>query len=235
VEKLGPGERLELANRLYREFYGRCFWYCRPELVITEEFIPLVVRGLRTHGGRRGFLRAEQVLHGRAVIGCDDVTIRFFPAQPDADFGDGLHPADLAVNKVLALVGAAQIRNFLDVLYLDQRYLSVGALAWAACGKDIAYTPRFLLDQINRHSAFREADLRGENLTRPVDLRELKMQWLAARERAEELCARLPAEELGCLYLDANKQPVTPDPGDVGFASLKRHRGSVRGVPPEIN
>ena len=49
-------ERLELANQLYREYYTRCFWHAPRDLVITEELIPFVVKGLRTHGGRRGFI-----------------------------------------------------------------------------------------------------------------------------------------------------------------------------------
>jgi len=51
-----PAERLALANRLYREFRALCFWHCRPDLVITEERIPLVAKGLRDYGGRRGFM-----------------------------------------------------------------------------------------------------------------------------------------------------------------------------------
>jgi hypothetical protein len=53
--------RLELANQLFREFRTRCFWHSPRNLVITEELIPFVVKGLRTHGGRRGFLLAEKL------------------------------------------------------------------------------------------------------------------------------------------------------------------------------
>jgi hypothetical protein len=49
-------ERVELANQLYREFHARCFWHSPRDLVITEDLIPFVVKGLRTHGGRRGFI-----------------------------------------------------------------------------------------------------------------------------------------------------------------------------------
>jgi hypothetical protein len=49
-------ERLELANRLYREYYTRCFWHCPRDLVITEELLPVVIKGLRMHGGREGFI-----------------------------------------------------------------------------------------------------------------------------------------------------------------------------------
>jgi len=54
-------ERVELANQLFREFRARCFWHSPRDLVITEELIPFVVKGLRTHGGRRGFLLAAKL------------------------------------------------------------------------------------------------------------------------------------------------------------------------------
>jgi hypothetical protein len=53
-----PNERLARAAQLYREFRARCFWHSPPDLIITEELIPFVVKGLRKHGGRRGFLLA---------------------------------------------------------------------------------------------------------------------------------------------------------------------------------
>ena len=54
-------ERVELANQLFREFHTRCFWHSPRDLVITEELIPFVVKGLRTHGGRRGFMLAGKL------------------------------------------------------------------------------------------------------------------------------------------------------------------------------
>jgi hypothetical protein len=164
-----------------------------------------------------------------------DSAFRFFPVQPDEDFGYCLHPADLATNKVLALAGRTEIRDFLDILLIDRSYLSLGAVIWAACGKDAGFTPALLLDQTNRHSRFQENDLQGESLARPVDFRDLKRQWLEARERAERLIERLPDEELGCLYLDQQTKPVTPDPASSDFASLARHFGSVRGAWPRIS
>jgi hypothetical protein len=58
---LSPDERLELANRLYREYHTRCFWHSLRDLVITEDLIPFVVNGLRMHGGRRGFILSGQL------------------------------------------------------------------------------------------------------------------------------------------------------------------------------
>src|SRR5262249_38914890 len=37
-------ERVELANQLYREFHARCFWHSPPDLVITEDLIPFVMK-----------------------------------------------------------------------------------------------------------------------------------------------------------------------------------------------
>jgi hypothetical protein len=163
-----------------------------------------------------------------------DSVFRFFPVLQDDEFGYCLHPADLATNKVLALAGRSEIRDFLDILQLDDQYLSLGAIIWAACGKDQGFTPDLLLDQTNRHSRYQQTDLEGELLARPVDIRQLKQQWIAARERAAQLFKRLPYEELGCLYLDQENRPVTPDPFCSDVPKLTRHKGSVRGSWPKI-
>ena len=55
------GARLKLASALFREFYASCFWHMKPDLIITEELIPLIIKGLRTHGGRRGLLAAARL------------------------------------------------------------------------------------------------------------------------------------------------------------------------------
>ena len=53
---------MEVANRLFREFYAVCYWHLKPDLVITEDLVPLVTAGLRKHGGRRGLLAAGRLL-----------------------------------------------------------------------------------------------------------------------------------------------------------------------------
>jgi hypothetical protein len=141
----------------------------------------------------------------------------------------------VATNKILALAGRSEIRDFLDILQFDRDYLSLGAIMWAACGKDEGYTPDLLLNQTNLHSRYQERDLLSENLTRALDLKQLKRQWLDARERARELFERLPAEEFGCLYLDRENKPVTPDPDSPEFPALTRHTGCVRGAWPSVS
>jgi hypothetical protein len=136
---------------------------------------------------------------------------------------------------MLALGGRTEFRDFLDILYLNDSYLSLGAIAWAACGKDPGYTPSLLLDMANRHIRFQDGDLKGEHLARPLDLRELKRHWLQAREQAEALFLALPEDELGCLYLGVGNEPVIPDPANISFSTLKRHRGCVGGAWPKIS
>ena len=47
--------RLALAQQAYQEFYARCFWSYRQDLVITEDKIPFVIRELRRYGGHKGY------------------------------------------------------------------------------------------------------------------------------------------------------------------------------------
>jgi hypothetical protein len=61
----GRNERLELATRLFREFHTPCSRHSRRDLVITEDLIPFVVKGLRWYGGRRGFILAGKPGRGR--------------------------------------------------------------------------------------------------------------------------------------------------------------------------
>jgi hypothetical protein len=56
-----PAEKVALANRLYREFYTVCFWHMKRDLVVTEAMMPLVVKRLRTYGGRGGMLAAAEL------------------------------------------------------------------------------------------------------------------------------------------------------------------------------
>ena len=65
-----------------------------------------------------------------------DSAFRFFPVEKDDECGYRLHHADAAVNKMLALAGRQEVRDYVDILHLHDSYLHLGALAWAACGKD---------------------------------------------------------------------------------------------------
>jgi hypothetical protein len=121
-----------------------------------------------------------------------------------------------------------------DLLYLDRTFLTIGALCWAACGKDPGFTPDFLLAQINRHAGYTQHDLDRLILVGKTELPALKRQWLAALEKAAVLVTTLPGADLGCLYLNARGEPVVPEPGSLEFSGLRRHFGSACGAWPTL-
>ncbi|MDZ4817097.1 MAG: hypothetical protein SGI71_12640 [Verrucomicrobiota bacterium] len=68
----------------------------------------------------------------------------------------------------------------------------------------------------------------------PANLPEMRRTWDDAYLRAESLSSTLPADDYGCLYLNIQGNPVTPDISSLEFKSLIRHRGSIKGAFPSI-
>ena len=163
-----------------------------------------------------------------------DSAFRFFPPEPDPEFGWRINFWDAATNKLLALAGRQAARDLLDTLYIHRQHLHLGALAWAAAGKDPGFSPEGVIDWARRNARVRPENLDAMVLTHPVDLVVLKREWLEAAEAAEGLIARLPMEEMGCLYLDPQTlKPTCPEPDKPGFARLIRHRGQLGGAWPQ--
>lgn len=54
-------DKIDLARAVYREFHTRCFWFLRKDLSPTAADIPEIARGLREHGGRRGYELASRL------------------------------------------------------------------------------------------------------------------------------------------------------------------------------
>jgi hypothetical protein len=180
-----------------------------------------------------GYIRAI-VGNGREstkVEWARDSAWRFMPTVRDDRVGYVLHPADLAVNKVLALAGRDEPRDVLDTLHLHRRVLGLGALCWAACGKDPGFTPLSLLELLRRRGRLQPEDLSRLELARPMDLHELKQAWLAALDSVEPFVASRPADELGCLYYSAARRGFV-DPREDGGAVP--HFGRPGGVLPRI-
>lgn len=53
--------RVREAKRLFRRYYAQCFWYMKPDMPITVDDIPAIIRGLKQSGGREGFLLAKKL------------------------------------------------------------------------------------------------------------------------------------------------------------------------------
>lgn len=200
-------------------------------------------RALLERGGMRvsvqlaqpGFVRAvvERGPDGTKIEWAHDSTWRFMPPVRVPEAGYCLHPIDLAVNKVLALAGRDEARDFLDVMCAHERILSLGALVWAAVGKDPGFTPLSLLELIKRRGRYQPVDFDRLHLAEPVELPTLKGRWLAALEEAERFARERPEAELGCLYYSpAARRFVAPGPGE--HADAVPHFGRPGGVLPQL-
>ena len=198
-----------------------------------------------THAGysitwqlRQPTFQRATILRGNESVKLEwvyDSAWRFYPVGPDAELGYRLHFFDAATNKLLALSGRAEPRDFVDAIHLHQTYLSLGALAWAAAGKDGGLNPHLILDLAERFARDRQEEIDALHLTQPLALPELKALWTQALAEGRELVDKLPSAESGCAYLDpVDRQPVVPDPESPDFPGLLRHFGSVGGTWPVI-
>ncbi len=186
-----------------------------------------------------GFIRAQVRRHGQAtrVDWAHDSAWRFMPLVRDDLGGLLLHPVDLALNKVLALAGRDEPRDFVDILFVHREVLPLAALCWAAVGKDPGLTPLSLLELLKRRGRYRPEDFARLNLAQPFDLVEAKRSWLAALDEAERFVLERPPEEFGCLYYETDQQQfVVPVSGEsLTTQHIVLHFGSPGGVLPRMS
>ncbi len=161
-----------------------------------------------------------------------DSSWRFFPLEKDELLGARLSIWDAATNKVLACAGREAPRDVIDLIYLDRVCLPLGALVWAAAGKDEGYTPALLCEQLRWHGKITQEQLDKMALTQPLNVQEVKAIWLDLIQRAEEYVKRLPAADLGCFYLHPESR--VPFASHVPTQSLQRHFASNRGAWPKV-
>ncbi len=185
-----------------------------------------------------GFVRAtvSRAQQSTKIDWAHDTAWRFMPLVVDPLGGLLLHPVDVAVNKVLALAGRDEPRDFVDILFIHERVLPLGALVWAGVGKDPGFTPLSLLELLKRRGRYRPADFDRLQLAEPFDLTTAKTIWLGALADAEAFARGRPAEEVGCLYYSAARQGFEmPGPDTAAAAAgLVVHFGSPGGIVPRV-
>lgn len=120
---------------------------------------------------------------------------RFFPLIDDERFGLVLHPFDLATNKVLAMAGRLEVRDWIDVLTCDDKMQPFGYLVWAACGKDPGYNPQSLL-AIARRQRYSRAEVATLDFAeRALDAARLGLRWHQILEEADQIVTTLPPDQ----------------------------------------
>jgi len=190
---------------------------------------------------RPTFVEVEVVRGSEAVTiqWTQDSAFRFFPLVEHAELGLTLHPFDLATNKVLAMVGRLEPRDWVDVVACDNGIQPLGYLAWAACGKDPGFSPMSILDQAARASRYAPAEMVGLAFEgTPPDVVALSQQWHAALDAAREIVDRLPAEKAGTAVLSREGDLFRGNASALSAALAQRsiafHDGAVRGAFPQI-
>lgn len=189
---------------------------------------------------RPGFLEAEISKDGDVVRmeWAQDSAFRFFPLVEHPELGLALHPFDLATNKLLALVGRREVRDWVDLLQCHRHLQPLGYLAWAACGKDPGFGPASILEHAARTARFTSREIANLAFAgASPDAEKLCRQWHAALDEAPSIVEILPSAEVGTCVL-TNGDLCRLPPGELEAAlrsrAIRFRTGSIRGALPTI-
>ena len=168
-----------------------------------------------------------------------DSAFRFFPLVEHPDFGLTLHPFDLATNKVLALVGRAEVRDWIDIIQCDAFVQPFGYLVWAASGKDPGLSPDFVLEQAGRSARYSAEEINALDFEgAPPDPATLSRRWLAMTALAANLVQLLPQEQVGTCLIHRDEL-FRGGPSELSRALEREeilfHAGSIRGAMPRVH
>ena len=204
----------------------------------TLERCDFVVKTLRE---RPGYVEAVVSRHEDELIveWARDSAFRFFPLVEDADLGLVLHPFDLATNKVLALVGRLEVRDWIDVIACHEALQPLGYLAWAACGKDPGFTPSGILAQARRSSRYTDTELSALAFEGPTPTgADLGRRWHTALGSAEGIVAAIPTEHVGAAVITMRGELFIDDVTGLEHAltrgEVEFHHGRIGGAWPRV-
>ena len=169
-----------------------------------------------------------------------DSAYRFFPLVEHADLGLVLHPFDLATNKVLALVGRLEPRDWIDVIECDARLQPLGYLAWAACGKDPGFNPKSILEQSARGARYTTPEIEVLDFEGAApDAATLSRRWHTILATAHEVVNVLPTADVGRCVLTDRGALCRDAPRALAIAvaqgRIRFHTGSIRGALPRVH
>ncbi len=196
---------------------------------------------VEVHRESRAFVEASvlEKESGLLIQWVRDSAYRFFPLIEDDLLGLTMHPLDLATNKMLALVGRLEPRDWVDAISCHTKLQRLGYLIWAACGKDEGYGPGMMLDGASRQRYTQmELDLLDFEGERPA-ASVLSRVFKEAVVEAKVILDALPEAEIGCCLLRQDGTPYSEAPdrlaADLSLGNVIRfHKGSIGGVWPVI-
>lgn len=190
---------------------------------------------------RPGFVEARIQGKGESTLmqWTRDSAYRFFPLVEHPDLGLTLHPFDLATNKVLALIGRLEVRDWIDLLHCHARLQPLGYLVWAACGKDPGFGPLGIIEEASRSVRYAADEVAALAFDGPSpDAADLSRDWRQAMAEAREIISVLPLDHAGQAILDETGALLCGSAQDLraalGANRIRFHRGSIRGALPQI-
>ncbi len=230
-------------NRSAARFSADLDFFQDPQVSVREvaerDFADLVAAGFHAEW-REQFktFHSASVRRGGEQTRLDwaqDAAWRFFPAQPDPEFGFVLHPVDLATNKTLAGANRTVGRDTLDILYADEHILPLGGLAMAAVGKDPGFSPESLLNWMSRTFARHPEQYVDVIAAEPIDVADASRRMHEAIERARAYVARMPSDAAGHVFLEGGAV-VMADPDKLdGYDRLPTKLGGLWPSVDEMN
>lgn len=168
-----------------------------------------------------------------------DSAFRFFPLIEDPILGLTLHPFDLATNKILAMAGRLEPRDWVDTIECHRSLQSFGYLVWAATGKDPGINPDMLMSEAARLH-YSQSDIDGLDFGPvAVSAKALSLEWKQIIHDAKKQVDLLPVENIGmCLLKKESKTlyagPVEQLAHDLADGSIAFHQGCIGGAWPQI-
>ncbi len=186
------------------------------------------------------FIEAEVSKDGRRmeVQWGTDSAYRFFPLQPDPVVGFTLHPLDLAANKLSALVGRTEPRDWIDVITAIKELQPFACLLSVACGKDPGFSPTSMLEYVARRR-YNQVEIDEKIIPKGTyDAGELCRFWHEAVESTRKVLVDFPRAEVGKAVMTKDGKLFKGDDEALKSAlaagELEFHEGTIGGAWPRI-
>ena len=167
-----------------------------------------------------------------------DSAYRFFPLQPDPLTGFTLHPVDLAANKLSALVGRTEVRDWIDVITAIRELQPLACLLSVACGKDPGFSPTSMLEYVARRH-YNQVEIDDKISPKGVyDAAELCQFWHETVETTRRTLEVFPRAEVGKVVMTREGELFrgTDESLKAALAAneLVFHEGTIGGAWPMI-
>jgi hypothetical protein len=150
---LAGGAALHVAPNSHRFSNALDFFHDSEERVATAfaadaEVLRRAGLGLEVELSQPGHIRAlvSQGSDSTRIDWAHDSSWRFMPPVRVEGGGYLLHDIDLAINKLLALAGRDEPRDYVDILYVHERVLALGALCRASRPAELLQGVRIIPD-----------------------------------------------------------------------------------------